>query len=107
MTVDIKVVLAMSEEEQYGWVCAKLCNKRDYKTICDLSSCKLSLADLAFQLRDEAVEKDAFEWMKACESIFEIACPKSQWSNYDIWWQDYSQPIHWILTAMLAKEMSR
>ena len=90
----IEKVLAMSEGEQRAWLLINVFHERMPRE---------STADLAFRLRDEAVEKDAFEWTKACESVFLIASPEPQWSNYDIWWQDYSKSIHWILGALLAK----
>jgi len=112
MTVDIKKVLAMPPIEQFEWllseriaddslVRSQITNKIVPHWI------KFELGHLAFRYRDKAVKEDAFEWTKACESVFLIASTEPQWSNYDVWWQDYSQPIHWILSSLLAKEASK
>ena len=71
--IDIAKVLTMSEDEQYGWICARLSDNRDYKTICHLSSNRISLADLAFHLRDEAVGENKERWLKACFEVDNIA----------------------------------
>ena len=63
-----------------------------------------SLADLAFRLRDEAVRKSAYDWTSACVEVFREVCTDWPERNFDVWWQDNSQPIHWILSALMAKE---
>ena len=55
------------------------------------------LAALAFRLRDEAVKED--EWRKGRQAVADYldrpACM----------WDEWSKPIHWIIAALIAKEL--
>ncbi len=96
----IRKALAMSEAQFYEWLC---CNNEPYKLgippfPLNTEEIKKSLADLAFRLRDEAIEdKGDMAWHKATLKI----CGYMRESS--IWFKNYGQPIHWILAAMLAK----
>lgn len=65
-----------------------------------------SLATLAFRLRDEAVKKDSYIWTEACVNVFRKVCSDWDERSFDVWWQDNSRPIHWIIAALIAKELA-
>ncbi len=92
---DLLKVLDMSEDEQYLWVK----NWQDKNCIKNRAMAFISLADLAFRLRDEVVTNQGeIAWHKAevivCEYMGKATC----------WISHYGQPIHWIIAALKAKE---
>jgi len=65
-----------------------------------------SLADLAFRLRDEVIQtlgKDY--WRDAWEEIW-IKIKGLTRENY-MWGFYKAQPIHWIIAALIAKELAK
>lgn len=65
-----------------------------------------SLADLAFRLRDEV----RYLGNKKDKYFFEaraIVCRKSSATVAGIWFSRDAQPIHWIIAALIAKELAK
>ena len=98
---DIKEFLAMSEDELYRWLL-----DNDYI----IRASSQSLADLAFQLRDEVIMLKGFPFIAA--QVYnhvhgykpnkgEIHAPiVMMW----IWFASHAKPEHWIAAALAAKE---
>ena len=61
------------------------------------------LADLAFRLRDEAVQL-CISWEKAKEDVWVYVCHKKPdvEISYIGFWTNLAQPIHWIAAALIA-----
>jgi hypothetical protein len=58
------------------------------------------LADLAFRLRDEAIEKD-LDWDDTLILVWEkLGRPM----KYQAFCKYYAKPIHWIIAALIAKD---
>jgi len=117
MTSEIDKLLAvldMTEEEQCRWL-AEYFKAEYYKTdewpqyygYCDIfinntfPSRKVILADLAFKMRNEAVKKDITKYMDAENIVKSYVLLKTR--TKFIWSYD-SQPIHWIIAALIAQE---
>jgi len=68
-----------------------------------------SLADFSFRLRNEISKNDInFLWKEGCESVYEYCYKESdEYSSFDAWWLYISQPIHWIIAALIAKEFAK
>lgn len=84
-----------------------------------------SFADLAFRLRDEImqIEKDAQYtlhphkglWLDALCEVIEYCegrtyckeCHQKHSTKKLFSWGDHAQPIHWIVAALIAKEMAK
>ena len=66
---------------------------------------KRVLADLAFRLRDEAIEKYGVEFHNG---IYAVQCylKKEEWATA-FWGEVYAQPIHWIIAGLIAKELEK
>lgn len=96
----------MTEEEQQIKA-LKYKGYISYETYCQLCSCRISLADLAFRLRDEVKGSEGMNaWVKATKKVFEHINPKAN-SNYYLtasYFVDNAKPIHWIIAALIAKE---
>ena len=87
-------VLDMSEDEQDSWVRV---NTRPYLV-------RESLADLAFQLRDEVScrESSSVSWRQA---KYAVCFNETKYTSiYNKWFVDEAKPIHWIIAALIAKE---
>jgi hypothetical protein len=64
-----------------------------------------TLADLAFRMRDETVKS---YWGSARVRVFRAIKDVAHFgaAKYlEQWWDRYAQPIHWIIAALIAKEM--
>ncbi len=88
-------VLDMSEEDQ--WVfCAQHCKKPIE-----------SLADLAFRLRDEVLNKvNGILATHALQVVyFYVSGIPSGWTDKMVleWFSFSAKPIHWIIAALIAK----
>ena len=61
---------------------------------------KISVADLAFRLRDEMFQsaKGKAAWCQGCRIVIETV---NNSDEFAVW----SQPIHWIIAALIAKEL--
>jgi hypothetical protein len=105
-------VLNMTEEQQYNWLWKhsttfgfdlkwidfNVPSAYDHSVKKEITK---SLADLAFRLRDEAVKRDKIGWGRGVLKV-NIKCADSK--GYECWWQNHSQPIHWIIAALIAGE---
>lgn len=102
------------ERKQIEWLCANniMRHKKCPETfIGDAASNKPteSLADLAFRLRDEVVDDESCSWdcwKKALKAVYQKAKSKEVLDYLWDWWVDLSQPIHWIVASLIAKELS-
>ena len=109
MKIDIAKVLAMDEDEQQYYLAENdiIHNKSDGDGKYTVYE---SLADLAFRLRDEAVEKNCTAYHIAFEEIRKIwimtAGPNGTY-YLDRFVMYDAQPIHWILAALKALEESK
>ncbi len=107
---EIKVALAMSEEEQRVWLSKQLVMMTDVKGRTGKIS-DWSLADLAFRWRDEAKKENKENWLRACFEVDNMAgnykdgriynCNNGYTAESNILKRG---PIHWILAALKAKE---
>jgi len=109
MTPEIQdplTMLDMTEEEQIAFL-----NRNLYEY--GHNDIGISLADLAFRLRDEVVlsNKCQWAWPKVYNAahhfkleVYEIDAPTtSMW----IWFATQAEPIHWIIAALIAKQLAK
>lgn len=73
----------------------------DYKIQCQLASYRLSLADLAFRLRDEV----GLNFHSGMNHIHDYLHPSMSAAAFDEWWIFSAKPIHWVVVALIAKEL--
>lgn len=75
----------------------------------------LSLADLAFRLRDEAVKRSISYWRDGQLEVFDkvilVAEPVKygfRWriADIDMWFARYARPKHFIVAAFIAKDLA-
>jgi len=99
---ELLTVLDMSEKKQRHWLIKK------HFWLGDSTN---SLADLAFQLRDEVAEiwkqsPGYWIWGKALQDVY-CAATKKKWDGIEFirWFVYNAQPIHWIVAALIAKEL--
>lgn len=102
---DLLKVLDLTEEEQKDWLWNNKLIHEDE-----------SLADLAFRLRDEAVKLSPVCFQKARAKIYyqvyyypigERVLQSKNFLCTAEWWLEEAQPIHWIIAALIAKELSK
>lgn len=106
---ELLAVLDMSKEEQRVWLSKRMTIKptKDGKTS---KVSDWSLADLAFKMRVEMKDHRALHiiyrhLIKSGKiSLLNCGCCHEPWWN---WWVDLSQPIHWIIAALIAKGKKR
>jgi hypothetical protein len=97
-------VLDMTEDKQWKWIVKrddiqKLCDNQ-LDEDCHFRYKRRVLADLAFRKRDEAVKKYGLKyWLLASQRVADKAFIVYKWK-----W--CSQPIHWIIAALIAKVLS-
>ncbi len=102
-TRELLAVLGMDSDHQF-WTIQKYLSSRDAELY---DTQEISLADLAFKLRDEAYmcKKSRPKLRKCMRIVTEKAYPlfddKSLWET---WWIAKARPIHWIIAALIAKE---
>lgn len=114
-TDELLAVLDVPEEEQRKWV-NKYCNKEKIdNTIliphpelgCEDYEIEISLADLAFRLRDET---DRHDWETGLFEIYEYLASKQPKKKmlytFGFWKTAFAQPIHWISAALKAKKLA-
>ena len=97
-------VLDLSEDEQWEWLWK---NRQLTHISWNMTATRnMILADLAFRLRDEVFQKgQRYAYNNALEEVYEYekeldkkGTDKAGWGIY------WSQPIHWIIAALIAKE---
>lgn len=97
-------VLDMAEGDQLIW-----CAKNAGFNLLDAT-----LADLAFRLRDEAIAKDDKSEIDCwwCEASYQVYLyvigeeNEQDEAGLDTWFSMRAQPIHWIISSLIAKELS-
>ncbi len=111
---ELLAVLELPEDEQWEWALTNE-HRNTYRE---------SLGDLAFRLRDETVylkrleKRDSGDYniehrlyrnamVKVYDylnntSIFNRITPPQK---YFIWWIETAKPIHWIIAALISKEL--
>lgn len=102
---ELLAVLDMPEKEQWSWA---LVNKHR-------NTYRESLADLAFRLRDEAVDKKlkcfmSDCWYMALQDVYEYEFERGRTEpkiHEADWLVAVGQPIHWIIAALIAKELNK
>ena len=102
-------VLDMTEEEQTSYLIEVAENNLDDEWWNKYFYGHISLADLAFRMRDEANRLKTLKYAqrKVWEKTeYEKAQPFKP-MNPMVWWLDFSQPIHWIIAALIAKELAK
>ena len=99
MTERIKELLAVLDmpegsPEQYGWLLSTI---REHKACCP--------ADLSFRLRDEVLssENGMRQWICGMFDVY-MKATKNKLLNWK-WGYVKAKPIHWIIAALIAKEM--
>ena len=100
--MDYLKLLDMTEQEQRKWLVLHHILK--YKQPQPNQIRWESLADLAFRLRDEAVQL-CISWEKAKEDVWVYVCHKKPdvEISYIGFWTNLAKPIHWIVAALIAK----
>lgn len=128
-TKELLSVLDLSEEEQYRWVDTNVEQEGWEAPISKSFVSTESIADLAFRLRDEVKDLPDFVFSKAWHLIVAKCMYKYNWGDKE-WKQNFeeftgsrdavpnstdreifalwdSKPIHWIVTALIAKELEK
>ena len=95
---DPLAVLGLPEEEQLAWVA------REY-FYNDLFAAGHCSADLAFRLRNKAGQG---RFVDAIVEVFEFLFGYSDYKSVMMWLcSQECQPIHWIIAALIAKELAK
>jgi len=96
---ELLAVLDMPEDEQIIW-CAK---NAGYDLL------DSTLADLAFRLRDEVKKQGLnLQYYNAAQWVMYKATGSHNHGDYkDKWFSYNAQPIHWIIAALIAKELAK
>lgn len=124
---ELLAVLDLTEEEQWKWATARA---NEFWPDEDIfyGYPEKYFADLAFRLRDEVVGRkynigvvpdfrgtntfpecpdSLFRWYEAQQEI-DNHLKTWRWpGKADAWWHEQSQPIHWIIAALMAKELEK
>ena len=102
-TDKLLAVLDLPEEEQVWWVFE---NVSSYQNLCG----EKTLADLAFRLRDEWAGKlfsRRMSFPKGLKVVWKYKCKKHEAKiAFDYWLCLIAQPIHWIIAALIVKELA-
>ncbi len=100
---ELLAVLDMLEVEQYCWLCD---HRPEYGYVITAypENPDMVLADLAFRLRDEVMNFNKGAWYDATEQVWRECHNYREYRNF---WVDRSKPIHWIIAALIAKELSK
>lgn len=72
-----------------------------------------SLAELAFRLRDDMVKGNLSKWQKAMDIVFLKVSEEhwkeehefARWPAVMFWLSHVAKPIHWIIIALIVKEV--
>ena len=103
-------VLYRNEDEQTLWLCSYIYhNKKGEDYWHNFLNRHISLADLAFRLRD-GVEYSTWTDALATVSIYVQDKAVQAWTPekeaLDMFdWKYNSKPIHWIIAALIAKQL--
>ena len=66
---------------------------------------KTCLPTLAFRLRDEVVKTCHYKYDAAIIQVYSVS--KKSAESFHWWWIRHSQPIHFIIAALIAKELAK
>lgn len=96
---ELLAVLDISEDEQWWYLVNQKLIPAQYR--------QLHRADLAFRLRDEVLEgKDGLRvWVAGMFDVY-MKMTGSKLFNWK-WAYIKGQPIHWIIAALIAKELMK
>jgi len=94
-------VLGLTHQEQEDWIIDKF-----YDNVYPLGWTGL-FADLAFRLRDEAFDPTPEKGLQGLcwEEGKDIV--RKHFNMNERWFDDMAQPIHWIIAALIAKELAK
>ena len=105
MTTEIKellAVLGLPEEEQRKLIWDWVYNEYPGWEVFEAPQ---SLADLAFRLRDKAGQG---RFVDAIVEVFEFLFGYSDYKSVMMWLcSQECQPVHWIIAALIAKELAK
>jgi hypothetical protein len=103
-------VLDLPEEEQQVWVSKNVLTDPDERQMFYKGG--ISLAGLAFRMRDEVVD-DSGQFNKAQFKVFLYLHEDKSWlqgrpfgdqqAYCNIFWREKAKPIHWIVAVLIAK----
>lgn len=103
----------MSEDEQWKKMRTFIDANGDIYERGVYSTClrRQVFADLAFRLRDEAVEQNLTMWQRAMDIVFLKANEEhwkekhqfTRWAAVIFWFSHKAKPIHWIIAALIAR----
>lgn len=101
---DLLKVLDMSEDFQWNFLVGhkgiqEMCQNQ-LDAFCQTKHKRRVLADLAFRLRDEVVEKDWVAWQIGSARVWG-ATHESEYNPGKF--GNRAKPIHWIIAALIAK----
>ena len=106
---ELLAVLDMTEEKQWAWLLNRCVEFWPDEEVF-IGSQEKYLADLAFRLRDEVAKEDSGVLFgrglaKICFKIY-------GGNNYNLneflsWSTVKAKPIHWIIAALIAKELAK
>ena len=104
-------VLDLSEKKQHEWLINNSLIESKYGRF----PWSVVLADLAFRLRDEVINEDVKSSIDCwwCEASYEVYLYVIGEENekdeigLDTWFSMRAKPIHWIIAALIAKELSK
>ena len=92
-------ILDMTEDEQF-WDIQKYLSK-DLAELYDTQ--EISLADLAFRFRDEAVKENSRDFHDAIYEVMMKVEGGDKWATA-FWGECIAKPIHWIIAVLITKE---
>jgi hypothetical protein len=113
---ELLAVLTMPEKEQAKKLAKLYSQDNDGNLIfypVEKIAQRTFLADLAFRLRDEIwSDYPPFTDKQHCwyNALTEInkKIHTSHWLGGEkSWWMEYAQPIHWIIAALVAKQLAK
>lgn len=94
--------LTENSPERYGWLLSTI---REHNACCP--------AELAFRLRDEVVKiwknpPGYWVWGEALKNVY-CKVTKREWDGIEFrrWFVYESQPIHWVISSLIAKELAK
>lgn len=104
-TEELLAVLDLTRQEQWEWLEAKFSETDDLHCCLGTPICftgEQDLANLAFRLRDEMFSsaKGKAAWCRGCRIVIKAA---NNSDEFPVW----SQPIHWIIAALIAKHKEK
>jgi hypothetical protein len=97
---ELLAVLDLPAKEQYFKV-LELCDESPADRDCP------SLADLAFRLRDEMLKMEHYAPFEARRLVGNYTTKSHSIEISEYWWACKVKPIHWIIAALIAKELAK